>query len=449
VMNHLWSIGIGALLVLLLTGTTADGQPPTDAPASRPVSPIAPFVLTLREALDAAAGKNPTIQLYKERIEAARAQVFTQLGAMLPNLSGTAQQYRQTNYLGTFGLAPVRTAPFTIAEARVTGSQSLFSLTLIQKWRASRESLHVAEYEADVTLYDTMGTVALLYMDALKAEALLQARETNQATMKELLEVLKQRQRNGASAGLDVVRLESQLAHERQQMAAARYDRAHAVFNLLTQLALPIETPVSLHDTFRTEIEEPVTTEWAVEEALRERPEVQAQIKRVRAMELTYASVTGERVPSLVAQGNYGQIGNRYANTVDTYNMTLMMQIPIFDGGQREGRVWEARSQMRQETWRLQAVLNQVKFEVHDAVAALTVAQDQLAVATAGLQSALRELSLARERFTSISGANQFEVTNALNNVIRAREDRITALYQLNAARVNFARATGTLGSLH
>lgn len=447
-MGWRW-VHIGGLLGLLTTGTTVSAQPTIETPASSPSPAMAPLGLTLRDVLDAASGNNPTVRLYKERIEAARAQAFTQLGAMLPNVSGTAQQYQQTNYLGTIGLAPVRTAPFTIADARVNVSQSLFSLSLIQKWRASRESLHVAEFEADANKYETMGTVALLYMDALKAEGLIQARETNQAIMSELLGVLKHRQRSGASTGLDTARLESQLANERQLLATARYDRAHAVLNLVTQLALPIETPVSLRDTFHTAIPEPVTPEGAVEEAIRKRPEVQAQFKRVRATELTAASVTGERIPSLVGQGNYGQIGTRYANTVDTYNLTLMLQIPIFDGGQREGRISDARSQWRQETWRMQAVLNQVKFEVYDALAALTAAQEEVTLATAGLQSALRELNLARERFMTISGTNQFEVTNALNNVIRARENQITALYQLNAARVNFARATGNLSSLN
>jgi outer membrane protein TolC len=406
-------------------------------------------VLSLREALDAAVGNNPIVQLYKERIEAARAQTMTQLGTMLPNFSGQAQEYKQTNYLGQFGLAPVRSAPFTIAEARVTASQSLFSLSLLQKWRASRESLHVSEFEAEANKYETMGTVALVYMDALKAEALVQARETNQTIMSELLGILKQRQRSGAATGLDAARLEAQLANERQLLATARYDRVHAVLNLVTQLALPIETQVSLRDAFQPAIAEAVTAEWAVEEAIRKRPEVQAQVKRMRAAELTYSSITGERIPSLVGQGNYGRIGNRYDNTVDTYNMTLMLQIPLFDGGQREGRISEARSQLKQEAWRMQAVINQVKFEVHDALAAMTAAQEAVTIATAGLQSALRELTLARERFATISGANQFEVTNALNNVTRARENHVTALYQFNAARVNLARATGTLSSLN
>lgn len=169
----------------------------------------------------------------------------------------------------------------------------------------------------------------------------------------------------------------------------------------------------------------------------------------MRATELTYSSTTGERLPALVAQGDYGLIGNRWSNTLDTYNMALVLQVPIFGGAQREGRINEARSQLRQEAWRMRVILNQVKLEVHDAVASLTAAQEQVGIANGGLQAALRELNLARERLTVLTGSNQFEVTNALNAVAPARENRLSALYQLNAARVNFARATGNLNNLN
>ena len=88
---------------------------------------------------------NPDVRLYKERIETARGQVQTQLGAMLPNLSSNVRQSRQTVFQGTFGLSPVRSDPFSIFDVRVSASQNLLSVSLIQRWRASREMLHVSE----------------------------------------------------------------------------------------------------------------------------------------------------------------------------------------------------------------------------------------------------------------------------------------------------------------
>jgi outer membrane protein TolC len=118
-------IGI-SLLALMDQGVGyAKGDP---AMLSKP-APLP--TLTLRDALSAAVDNNPDVQLYKERIEAAQGQVQTQLGAMLPNLSSTVRQTRQTQFLGTFGLSPTATDPFSIFDARVNASQNLVSLSLI------------------------------------------------------------------------------------------------------------------------------------------------------------------------------------------------------------------------------------------------------------------------------------------------------------------------------
>ena len=438
-------IAAGFALVTMQGPAGAAGEPA----GQTAVAPLPALTLTLRGALTAAVDHNPDVQLYRERIEAAQGQVQTQLGAMLPNLSSSVRQTRQTQFLGTFGLSPVRTDPFSIFDARVNASQNLVSASLIQRWRASRESLRVVEFEADIRKFDTMASVALLYMEALKAMGMVKMHESNQQVMGDLLGLVKQRQRSGVATGLDIARLEAQLAGERQLAASARYDVRHAKLNLLNLLSLPYETPVVLSDEFKADVLEPAGPQAAVDEALANRPEVMAQVTKIKSAELTYSSITGERLPSLVAQGDYGIIGNRWNNSLDTYNMALLLQIPIFDGSQREGRIAEARSQLRQEALRMRSVLNRVKMEVHDALAALTAAKEQVAIAQAGMQSASKELDLARERYAVMTAASHFELTNALTAVARARENLVGALFQLNAARVNLSRSTGSLNALN
>ncbi|MGZ8375202.1 MAG: TolC family protein [Nitrospira sp.] len=410
--------------------------------------PQQPLQLTLKGALAAAVDNNPDVLLYKERIQEVKGQVRTQLGAMLPNVSANVRQTRQTQFLGTIGLSPVRTDPFSIFDTRVTATQNLFSLSLIQRWRASRESLQMTEQEAEAKKLDTMASVALTYMEVLKATAMIKMHEANQQVMNELLGTVRQRQRGGLATGLDIARLEAQLAAERQQGSSAQYDFEHTKLSLVNLLALPTETVLVMTDEWLTEVWDVPTPQGAVEEALSQRPEVQAQYTRVKALELTYASITGERLPSLVAQGEYGLIGNRWNNTLDTYNMALILQIPIFDGAQREGRIAQARSQWQQESLRMRSVLNHIKMEVHDALASLAAAKEQVGIAQAGLQMATKELDLARERYAVLTSTSHFELTNGLSSVARARENLVTALFQLNAARVNLARATGSLHTL-
>jgi outer membrane protein len=425
-------------------GAVGGGESSLDSPSP----PLQPLNLTLRGALAAAVDNNPDVLLYKERIEAARGQVQTQLGAMLPNLSSTVRQSRQTVFRGSFGLSPVRSDPFSIFDARLSVSQNLLSVSLIQRWRASREMLQVSESESESRKFDTMASVALTYMEGLKAMSMVKMHEANQQVMNDLLGLIKQRQRVGFATGLDIARLDAQLASERQQTSASQYAVEHAKLNLLNLLALPYETPLALTDVFRPDVLDAPAIQAAVEDALKQRPEVVAQATRVRATELTYSSITGERLPSLVAQGDYGRIGNRWNNSLETYNVALLLQVPIFDGGQREGRIAESRSQLRQEALRLRSILNQVKMEVHDGMVSLAAAKDQVGIAQAGMRSASKELELARERYAVITASSYFEMTNGLTSVVRARENLVEALFQLNAARVNLARATGSLNAL-
>ncbi|THJ22111.1 MAG: hypothetical protein CAF45_010605 [Nitrospira sp. CG24E] len=65
------------------------------------------------------------------------------------------------------------------------------------------------------------------------------------------------------------------------------------------------------------------------------------------------------------------------------------------------------------------------------------------------MQAATKELDLADERYAAITTASHFELTNGLPSVARARENLVNALFQLNAARVNLARSTGSLNRLN
>ena len=134
-------------------------------------------------------------------------------------------------------------------------------------------------------------------------------------------------------------------------------------------------------------------------------------------------------------------------NTLDTYNIGLFLTVPLFDGA-REGRISESRSQVNQETIRMRVVSNQVVLDVREALVTLSSAKEQLAISQVGLQAAMKELALAKERFTVLTAGSNFEVTNALYSLSRARDNTVDAMFRLNGARVNLARALGELDKL-
>jgi outer membrane protein TolC len=430
---------------ILSTGNAALAQ--ENSTRLLPMENLPVLKLSLTEAIDAALDKSPNIRLFRERIAAARAASRTQLGALLPNIASTGKYNHQTFFLGTIGGAPVRTDPFDIVDGRASVTQSLFSLSLIERWRASRSALQVAELDSATTENDTVAKVALTYFEVLRNQQTRDARSANVGLYEDLVTFIKNRQAGGMATGLDTARLETQLENERQRLELAKGEVERAKLMLLNLLGVGYDLLLQLTDDLKAYEGELPPFERVLDAAHTDRPELKAQMQRIRTAELSLRSVKGERIPALSADGNYGLIGNRFENTTGTYNVGVQLSIPIFDGGQREGRIGQSLSEFNQENYKLALVKNQIGLEVRDALVTFKAALEQQRIAKDGLKASMTEVGLARERIRTLS-SNTLELSNALSSFVRAKDNMIDALFRVHASRVNLARAQGRLEQL-
>ncbi|RMH05514.1 MAG: TolC family protein [Nitrospirae bacterium] len=403
--------------------------------------------LSLREAMQAAVNQNPTIQLFKERVTQAQEQADTELGKLLPTFSGRMSGARRRFFFGSFGGRPQVSRPLDFYEARAFLSQNIFSLSLLQKWQAAKIGIEVADLDAKTTMQDTMATVGLVYLETLRNRAAVKAREADVKLNIELLRLARERKAAGMATALDVTRARVQLENARQQLLVARNDYGRAKLNLIRAIGLPFTVDVELTDRMTLIELPPLTVDKALAIAKANRPELKAQARRERLAAMTLRSVTSERLPSLTGSGDVGLIGNQIPDALITDNVQVLLSIPIFDGGQREARISESRSLVRQEAIRTRDIEYQITLEVRDALLTLESARQQVTVAKEGLRLALEELDIARQRF-AVGVATNIEVTNAQTSVAQARDNLIEALFNFNASRINLARAQGRLEDL-
>ena len=447
--------------VLVLTGLLSlAGQPEVYAetkPASGPhpspsrAAPAPPeqaeLKLSLRDAIETALGNNYQVRLQLARLEQAKAQSSTQLGALLPVLGSSITGGNQNFFLGQIGGSPVASNVFDLYDFRTNFNMNLYSVSLIERWQASRRGIDAAAQDTEATKRDTAATVSLLYLEALRAEALHAASTSNVRLDVELLTLVQNRRASGVATALDAARAQSQLEHERQRLLALKADMERTQLALIRGLGIPFDVRIHLTDRLGL-VEMPIPTpEEALGTAMRNRAELKAQQQRVKLASLTFDSATAERYPALSARGDVGLIGNRTDASVATHNVGVVLSIPFFDG-QLEGRIKESRSQVNQEQIRLHDVIQQITLEVRQAVSTLEPARAQVPAAERGLAAALREMELARERFVMLASSN-IELTNAQASIARARDNWIEALFRFNAARVNLARAQGRLDNLY
>lgn len=429
----------------------------TAAAAAEPPQPPPELRLSLHDAIQAAIDNNVNVRLLKERIAAAQASADTSLGALMPNVSGYVTGRNQTvnlaafgipqNSLGALGVPGGVTQPFDVYDARASLVQNLFSLSLIQRWRAARSGVDVANLEAEVTKRDVMATAGLLYMEALRAEAAVKARQADMALSEQLLKLAQDRKNAGVATRLDVTREEVQAENTRQRLLVAQNDQESAKLNLIRALGIDFNVRVTLTDELTLTKVDMQMPDVALSVARENRVELKAQIARQKLASLSLSSVTSERLPALSFTGDYGWIGLKPEDASATRSVGLMLSVPIFDGGQRESRISENRSRVRQESIRMKDVSDQITLEVHNALLTLDSSTQQVAVAEKGLELALKELTFARDRFTAGLATN-IEVTNAQTSVARARDNLIEALFRFNASRINLARAQGEIDRL-
>jgi outer membrane protein len=439
----------GAAWAVVMTLLTA-GQAVADDPASA----YPELRLSLHDAIQAAIDNNVNVRLLKERIASAQAQADTSLGAMLPNVAGSVNGRNQTVNLAAFGIPQDRLAglgltrsvtdPFDVYDARASLVQNLFSLSLIQRWRAARAGVDVATLEAEVAKRDVMATVGLLYVEALRADEAVKARQADIELSQQLLKLAKDRKAAGIATGLDVTREEVQLENSRQRLLVAQNEQESGRLNLIRALGITFGVRLVLTDELKFVEVSKEAPEEALLIAQDNRTELKAQANRQRLASLSLSSVTSERVPSLSLNGDYGWIGIKPDEALATRTVGLTLSVPIFDGGQREGRISETRSRVRQESIRMKDVSDQVTLEVRNALLTLESSTQQVSVAERGLELALKELTFARDRFAAGLATN-IEVTNAQTSVARARDNLIEALFRFNASRINLARAKGEI----
>jgi outer membrane protein len=414
-------------------------------PSTAPDLPV--LRLSLQDAMEAAVGQNPTVRLFTERIAQAQDVANTRLGELLPNIFGQVSGARSRFFTSRFGGSPEVTDPRDFYEARAFLTQNVFSLSLIQRWRAAKAGVDVAGLDAEVTKRDTMATTGLVYLETLRAIAAVDARKADVALNQELLRLATDRKAAGMATTLDVTRAKVQLENIRQALLVAENERDRSKLNLLRSMGLSFDVRLVLTDEMKLVNGSDQSMGEALLVAQENRPELKAQKNRERLAALTLSSVASERIPSIQAFGDVGLIGNQVPDALTTDSVQVLMTVPIFDGGQREARISESRSLVRQEEIRTQDVQYQVALEVLDALITLSSAKQQVAVAEEGLKLALMELELSRDRFAEGVAPN-IEVTDAQTRVAQARDNLIEGLFTFNAARVNLARAKGQLEDL-
>ena len=425
----------------------------SDAQSAASTAAGAAYPIDLATALRLAGAKGVDIQIARERLEAAKANVTSATWQFLPWLGASA------NYRRHGGL--IQDVVGNIVEADKESYALGGSLNLqvdigdvIFRRLAARQASEAAKQGLEAQRQETVVRAAQAYFDLLVAQAVVgvatealaisrdyesqlhRAVDAGIALKGEELRVRVQTQRN---------RLAVQQAIEQRRIQAARLAeglRLDPGVDLLGQdLELaPLPSMPAL---------EPLET--LVFQALATRPEIKEAEAQVRSAEQTKkAAVYGPLVPTVVGQVFLGSLGGGKENGPTTSggsrDTLAAVGWRIGPGGLLDvGRVRATRARLGEAQWNAEKLKDSIARQVVEASVRVQSQQDQLEAAREGLGAAEQALELSR-------GRKEFEVGVVLENILaeqdqtRARQDYARALGEYNKARYALSRALGRLG---
>ncbi|AHG89974.1 outer membrane efflux protein [Gemmatirosa kalamazoonensis] len=435
---------------------------PASLAAQTPTTPH-DTMLTLGQAARLAARQSAAVLAARERSREAAARVTQARSALLPDLSANASRTGRTFNTATFGIdfpAPPGQPPLFDPNGQVEGpvnlwdvrgrvAANLLDLGALGRVRAAQSAQRATGAEAENQGDLAATQAASAYLRALRAEGQYRARAADSALALDLLGIAQEQLRAGTGVALDVTRAQSQIAQSQAALITARADRDRAQLDLRRALNLSLDTPIRLADSLGTlPANESLPNETdAVQRALANRPDLRAAAAQVEAARRQTSAIKAERLPTVSAFVDQGNIGKDLNHMLPTYDYGVQVSLPIFDGFRREGRVEEQQAVANEAELRRRDLEAQAAVEVRGALLDLRAAREQVAATAERVRLAEQELSQARERFRAGVAGNADVITASLS-LNAARTASVDALTAYQTARVSLARAQGSLTEL-
>jgi outer membrane protein len=445
-----------ALLATMLALAVAGGagaaraeQEPAAGQAPQAQTP--PVIrLSLAEAIRRALDEGTAAQLATERVGESEARAQEARSALQPQLSAGSQLSNQTLNLATFGLTlpgvPLVTPPFNVVDVHITAAMNIIDLAAKKRYLAAQAGVRVSEEDRRRTENEVAAAVASLYVAMSRSTARIDVIKADVDLFGRLRQIALDQKNAGVGTRLDTTRADVQLSRQQQALLVATNQRNFARLALLRAIGADLGADVVLTDDATSSAPVP-TLAAALAAAKQGRPEMALLDQRLRTAELTIEAAQAERYPTLAAQAQGTESGNRVRDVDWSRSIGAVVNVPLFTGKRIEARVAEARSQQQQLLIQKKDTERQVEQEVRQALLNWENARSRVELADQGVKLAEDELEQASDRFKA-GVAPSIEVDNAQTSLATARDTRIDSLADESQARYDLSRATGEIRAL-
>ncbi len=412
-----------------------------------------PLALSLRQAIALALRQNPQVQIANLTLAESQQDVKLTRSGLLPQATldtfDEAERFNIKAFAGgAFPLPFEHVGPFQVFQSGPRFSIPVFNLSLLRKWQASHHVVQASEEDLTTVREQTVLLVVSQYLDGLRAAANVKASQARVALARALYQQALDLQKHGVGTALDTLRANVELQNELQRRIQAETDYKTASYGLARLLNLNPNQPIILKNEMSFFQTPGFHANSTLAAAFAQRPE----LKAIRAQEQAAASeiraARAERWPTVNIDGSWEYQGLSLASSIPAYTYQVDVQFPLISSGRIRANQTKARLELRSLQEQAQDIRDRIALEVKTALVDLESARHQVEVANLGVKLAQQEVVEARDRFAA-GVADNIEVITAQDELARANDNQIGALYQYNESRAELARAMGQIEKLY
>jgi outer membrane protein TolC len=423
--------------------------------------------IDLTVALRLAGVDNPTINLAREQVREALADLLGARSLLLPtvNVGGNYHLHNGILQSSSGGLRNLNSQSLYLgagAAAVGSGSAAFPGVRLfahlgdaVYEPLAARQRVSARRSDAQAVQNHTLLEVSVAYLDLVEAEARLEILRQGETDVDEVVRVTKSFADRGQGRQGDADRTAARAELLRQELRQAEGEVAVTSARLCELLNLDpsmrLRTPGGAILPVRL-IPEDTNLEMLVTEGVRNRPELVARSAEILEAQLR---VRQEQVRPWVPLVSVGYSGGAFGggSNLATSDFGPMKGRSDFDvyavwtvqnmGFGNRARVRRADGVVGQSIASYDRELNQVRREVSEALAQARAAARQMELSTASVANATQGFKLETERIQMGQG-RPIEVLDSFNQLLTARQELVRAVIEFNTAQFRLYVAVGS-----
>ncbi len=412
----------------------------------------APLKLTLHDAVVLALRQNPQVILANLNVAQSTQDSRIARSGLLPQVGAAfGESVQRLNVDALFGEPfpgiPQHIGPFWVTQGGIRFSAPL-DLTLWRRYRAAQTGITAAQAQEMTAREESVLLIVSQYLGCQRAAADVEAAQALEKLAQAIYDQAADLQKNGVGTGIDTLRANVQLQNEKQRVIVTHTQLETALFGLGRLLSVDPRRKIELADEVQFFQTPDVSADQTLQHAYTTRPELRQIAAQMAQAQLGLKAAEEERLPKLTVSGNWSEQGLTPGSAIPVYQYQASLEVPLFTGGRIEAERAKMEIALRQLKQQEQASRDSIALEVKTSIAQLAAARNEVNVANLGVDLARQEVDQARDRFQA-GVANNIEVVTAQNELARANDNQIAALYRYNQARADLAHAAGQMEALY